>query len=224
MSIVKGHCLHDALPHTFHINMFKCGKNNSTTIKHIYKESVNLIDSCFWHNWLVESHVNNAIDWHGEYGDALAFITHDFWQLFGFLSFRHDCLPWPIDYLMRIWSIFVVTLTLNFQVQIWNLLHLTPKWSDCHKTKSKHINWTLGLKCDHQVWPWPWPWPWISKVKYGICYISTKSVQLPWNKKQTYWVWPWPWSWPLNFQGQMWPWPLTTCMALTKYFHGKILK
>ena len=31
-------------------------------------------------------------------------------------------------------------------------------------------------------------------------------------------------SWPLNFQGQMWPWPLTTCMALTKDFHGHILK
>ena len=52
-----------------------------------------------------------------------------------------------------------MTLTINFQGQIWNFLYLSPKWSDCHETKSKHIDWTLRLKCDHRVWPWPWPWP-----------------------------------------------------------------
>ena len=92
-----------------------------------------------------------------------------------FFHFWHDCWPWPIDYLVRFWSIFVVTLTLNFQGQIWNLLYLSQKWSDCHETKSKHIDWILGLKCDHRVWPWPWPWPCIFKVKYGICYISAKN-------------------------------------------------
>ena len=49
--------------------------------------------------------------------------------------------------------------------------------------KSKHINWTLGLKCDHQVWPWPWPWPWIFKVKYGICYISVKNGAIATKRK-----------------------------------------
>ena len=49
------------------------------------------------------------------------------------------------------------------------------KWSDCHETKSKHIDWSIGLKCDHWVWPWTWPWPWIFKVKYEICYISVES-------------------------------------------------
>ena len=48
-----------------------------------------------------------------------------------------------------------------------------PKMFDCQKIKSKHNDWTLGLKWDHQVWPWLWPWPWIFKVQYGICYIST---------------------------------------------------
>ena len=43
-----------------------------------------------------------------------------------------------------------MNLTLNFQGQIWNLLHLSQKWSDWHEMKSKHIDWTLGLKCD----PW----------------------------------------------------------------------
>ena len=48
-----------------------------------------------------------------------------------------------------------MTLTFNFQGQIWNLLYLSQKWSDCHKPKSKHIDWTPGLKCDQWVWPWP---------------------------------------------------------------------
>ena len=43
-----------------------------------------------------------------------------------------------------------MTLTLNFQGQIWNLLYLRQKWSDCHKTKYKHIYWT-------PQWPQMWP-------------------------------------------------------------------
>ena len=76
---------------------------------------------------------------------------------------------WPLGLTLT------MTLTLNFQGQIWNFPYLGQKWSDCHETKSKHINWALDLKCDHQIWPWPWHWPWIFKVKYGIFYISTKS-------------------------------------------------
>ena len=48
-----------------------------------------------------------------------------------------------------------MTLTLNFQGQIWNFQYLSQKWSDCHETKSKHIDWTPGLKCDQWVWTWP---------------------------------------------------------------------
>ena len=49
---------------------------------------------------------------------------------------------WPLGLILA------MTLTLNFQGQIWTLpLYLGQKWSDCHK-KSKHIDWTLGLKCD----------------------------------------------------------------------------
>ena len=106
-----------------------------------------------------------------------------FEQLFDFFHLWHNFWPWPIDYPIRFWSIFVVFLTLNFQGQIWNLLYLSPKWSDCHETKSKHIDWTLGLKCDHRVWPWPWPWPWFFKVKYGICYISAKNGPIATKRK-----------------------------------------
>ena len=83
-----------------------------------------------------------------------------------------------------------MTLTLNFQGQIWNWLYLCQKWSDCHETKSEHIDWTLGLKCDHQIWHWPWPWPWIFKVKYEICYISTKSgpIATRWKANISIWI------------------------------------
>ena len=76
-----------------------------------------------------------------------------------------------------------MTLTLNFQGQTWNLLYLSQKWSDRHKTKSKGIDWTQGLKCDYGVWPWPWPWPWIFKVKYGICSISVKNGLIATKRK-----------------------------------------
>ena len=83
-----------------------------------------------------------------------------------------------------------MTLTLNFQGQIWKLLYLSQKWTDCHETKSKHIDWTLGLKCDHQIWPWPWPWPWIFKAKYEICYIkTTKSGPIATKRKPNISIW-----------------------------------
>ena len=84
---------------------------------------------------------------------------------------------------------YAMTLTLNFQGQIWNWLYLCQKWSDRHETKSEHIDWTLGLKCDHQIWPWPWPWPWIFKVKYEICYISTKSGPIATRRKANISIW-----------------------------------
>ena len=104
-----------------------------------------------------------------------------------------------------------MTLTLNFQGQIYNMLYLSQKWSDCHETKSKHIDWTLGLKCDHRVWHWPWPWPWIFEVKYRICYISSKDGSIATKRKANisielqgfkcdHQVWPWPWPWPWIFK------------------------
>ena len=54
---------------------------------------------------------------------------------------------------------------------------------DCHETKNRHINWTLGLKSEHQVWTWPWPWPGNFKVKYGICYISSKNGLIATKRK-----------------------------------------
>ena len=104
-----------------------------------------------------------------------------------------------------------------FVGRCWNLLYLSRKWCDCHETKSKHIDWTLGLKCDHPVWhwPWPWPWPWIYKVKYRICYISAKkwSDCHETNFKQIF---------RLKSRPQMWLSDLTLAMTLTLTFQDQI--
>ena len=50
---------------------------------------------------------------------------------------------WPSDLTLA------MTLTLNFQGQIWNLLYLNQKWSDCHETKSKHIDLNSRPQCDN---------------------------------------------------------------------------
>ena len=127
-----------------------------------------------------------------------------------------------------------MTLTLNFQGQIWKFLYLSQKWPDCHETKNKHINWTPGLKCVHEVWPWPWPWPWIFKVKYGISYISVKRGPIAKKRKANIsielqasnvtigfeldhnldlWIlkvkcdlelWPHTWPWPWIFMVKFW--------------------
>ena len=127
-----------------------------------------------------------------------------------------------------------MTLTLKFQGKIQNLLYLSQKWSDCHETKSKHIDWTLGLIYDHGVWLWPWPWPCVFKVKYRICYISAKNGQIASKRKANIWIelqasnvtngfeldhnldlwilkvkcdldlWPHRWPWPWIFMVKFW--------------------
>ena len=44
--VVKGRCAREALPHVFNIGLFKYGKSNSTTIKHIHNESEHFDESC----------------------------------------------------------------------------------------------------------------------------------------------------------------------------------
>ena len=107
-----------------------------------------------------------------------------------------------------------MTLTLNFQGQMWNSLYLSQKWSDCQETKSKHIDWSQDLKCDHWVWPWTWHWSWISRSNMELAISLPKMVRLPQNEKQTHRLNSWPQMWPsdltlavtlnLNFQGEIW--------------------
>ena len=44
--VVKGRFARDALPHAVHIGVFRYVKTISSTIKHIYKESANIIEGC----------------------------------------------------------------------------------------------------------------------------------------------------------------------------------
>ena len=46
MPVGKGRCARDALPHAYHIGVFKFVFGISTAIKHIYKESANIIEGC----------------------------------------------------------------------------------------------------------------------------------------------------------------------------------
>ena len=57
--VVKGRCAREALLHASDIGVFEYGKSNPTTIKDIYNESENLL----------ESSINSASDWRGAYGD-----------------------------------------------------------------------------------------------------------------------------------------------------------
>ena len=124
-----------------------------------------------------------------------------FEQLFDFFHFWQDWWTSLTEYVIRFWSISTVTLTFNFQGQIFNLLYLSQKWSEWHKTDSKHINWTqmrpsgltlaMTLKFQCQIWN---------------CSISVKMVQLPQNEKQIY---------RLKFRPQMEPSGLTWAIILT---------
>ena len=61
-----------------------------------------------------------------------------------------------------------MTLTLNFQGQIWNLLYLSHTWSDCQGTKSKHIDWT------------PRPQMWLSGLTLAMTLTLNFQGQI-WN-------------------------------------------
>ena len=129
-------------------------------------------------------------------------------QLFGFLSFWHDCWPWPLDYLIRFWFILVVTLTLNFLGQLWNLLYLSQKCFDCHETKNKH-DWTQGLKCDQRFDIGHDIDLEFSRSNMEFAISQPKMVRLPRN--QTY---------RFNLRPQIWASGLILATTLTFNFQG----
>ena len=132
-----------------------------------------------------------------------------FEQLFRFLSFFDDCWPWPTDYLIRFGSILVVTLTLNFQSQIWNLLYLSQKRvrlprneKQTHRLNPGTQMWpsdltlaiTLTLNFQSQIW--------------NLLYLNEKWSDC-YETKAKLW---------LNSRPQMWPMGLTLTMTLTFEF------
>ena len=87
------------------------------------------------------------------------------------------------------------------------------KWCNCRGTKSKYIDWSQGLTCDHRVWPWPWPWPWMFNSNMEFPISLPKMAWLPRNEKKLY---------RLNSRPQIWPADLTLTMTLTLDFQGQI--
>ena len=80
-----------------------------------------------------------------------------------------------------------MTMTLNFQGQILDLLYICIRRNEsiAMKKKNKLIEGILGFKCDHSFWPRPWHWPWIVNVKYLIYYIWRKFGLIA-TKRKTY--------------------------------------
>ena len=65
-----------------------------------------------------------------------------------------------------------LTLTLDFQGQIFKMLYLRNRKADWHGTKGMWVDRMLHPLCDFQCSPHPWPWPWIFKVKFWKSHIS----------------------------------------------------
>ena len=65
----------------------------------------------------------------------------------------------------------------------YGICYISVKNGPIATKRKANIDRTLGLKCDHRVWPWPWPWPWIFKVQHGICYISAKNDPIATKRK-----------------------------------------
>ena len=65
-----------------------------------------------------------------------------------------------------------VTLTLNFQGQIWNLLYLSQKWSNCHERKNV-LNFVVLLS---QLW-----WVRLKWIKTSELLALNKSFDETWN-------------------------------------------
>ena len=115
-----------------------------------------------------------------------------FEQRFGFLLFWHDYWPWPIDYLIWCWLIFVVTLTLDFQGQIWILLYLSQNGPIATERKTNILieiqasnvtfEFDLGHDLDLDY----------SRSNMEFAIPQPKMARLPRNGKQTYPLNPWP--------------------------------
>ena len=130
----------------------------------------------------------------------------NFWTTFIFARIND---PYLWITLLDFWLIFVTILTLNFQGQIWNLLYLCQKMTNCHETKSKHSDWTLGPKLTLAM---TLTLNFQGQIR-NLLWTQTKMVRLPWNKKHTYCLYSRPW---------MWPWHLSLAMTLTLTFQGQI--
>ena len=69
--VVKGRCAREALSHAFNIGVLKYGQSNPITMKHIFTMNLRTLMKVVTLLWtaIIESSINSASDWRGEYGD-----------------------------------------------------------------------------------------------------------------------------------------------------------
>ena len=122
-----------------------------------------------------------------------------------------------------------MTLTYNFQGQISNWLYLGQKWSECHETKSKYIDWALGFKYEtkkqiHRLSSRLQMWPsaltlamtltlnfqgqisnWLYHCQKWCDCHEMKSKHINWyqdlrcDHRVRLWPWPWPWIFKVKY-------------------------
>ena len=129
----------------------------------------------------------------------------NFWTTFQIYIWQ-DWWTWAIDYLIRLWTICVMTLIFNYHCQIWNPLYLGQKWSDTSieiLTSNVTIGYHLGRDLDLEF----------SRANMEFAISRPKMVPLQQNKKQTNWLSPRP---------QMWPSDLTLAMTLTEFLRWSL--
>ena len=71
-----------------------------------------------------------------------------------------------------------LTLTLDLQGQILNILYLRNGRADWHGTKGMWVDRMLHPLSDFQCSPHPWPWPWIFKVQFWKSHILGMGWQI----------------------------------------------
>ena len=115
-----------------------------------------------------------------------------------YLNFWTNCWPWPINYWIKFWFIFVLTLTLNFQGQMWNSLYLRQYGLIALKQKAnisielKASNVTIGFHIGHNLD--------LENMEFVIS--QPKMVHLPRNKNQIMLIA----SWAFKCDHQVWLW------------------
>ena len=98
---------------------------------------------------------------------------------FIFLSFWQVSWPWPIYYLVRFWPTLAITLTLNFQGQIWSLLYLSQNGPIATKQIANILieleasNVTIGFNLGHDIDLH------FEGCRWNLLYLSQKMVRLP---------------------------------------------
>ena len=76
-----------------------------------------------------------------------------------------------------------LTLTLDFQGQILNMLYLRNGRADRHETKGMSVDRMLDPYCDFELWHHPWPWvdPWFSRSNFEK--VVTQEWDATWNER-----------------------------------------